>query len=919
VILEGFEIENWACIKRLSVSDLPPKGVIVLHGPNRTGKSSIVQALRACLMDYPSSSKAKEITNRYPRGTGEKPTISVTFRNGATTYRIKKCYGTNKSELATRTCEGSWRVETADAGEAHRLTCTSVGGDDSRKGLHQLLWLTQAEFRLPDRKTFDPDVQSQLRGVLGVLQTALDDRFIAQVKKRWNQWYAGQRKPGKERAMKDGCDLVKRLDRLVELRRELNEREGEFARVEEMLKQVSDVEFQKIHLQEQLEQCLSEMVNVKGESERSQERIRARREAERDYAAAEKERNAALEARKGRAEAANRLVNDEKLIPPAEKQAENAQQHAESIKLKRSEQRTRLAECREKQRAVQMCLARVQEGLRRLANAENLAAAEGELQRAQAVAQKIEEIKKYLSDRPAPETPELDALRSKRDRYLQLQAERDAASMRLTVFTEKGACAAELALDGGSPCNLQATGDPLVYAVRRTAKLRIEGWGRIELTRGATEGDLDHIEREMQKCQQEFADSLARFGIGASESQALDTLVGRCAERRVANDELSKQTKELKKLAPKGLESLQQRVVELRTKLQEALPTGADAAEPLPSDRSKLEALVAQLGETIASLDLDIVALESDGETIESDVTQASQAVADANTRIAEIVATVKRSREILNAMPSEDELDKRLTATDDAVARLQQQLKDTELTAAESTIGERLEAAEAAVRALRSQIDANMRQYDFIRGRLHESEGLHARRSSLAARVDELTRVTDRETLERNAIDRLYELFEECREKQLGAVMAPIHDRVVRWMRLLDLGDYRELRFDDAFLPEKLVNRDGAVEFSVDEESTGAQEQIGMLVRLALGSTLASTSEPAVAILDDPLTHCDSSRLNKMRVILRRAAEGDPALAPPAGPLQIIILTCHPEWFRDENATVIDLQNSNVMSRYPG
>jgi uncharacterized protein YhaN len=90
------------------------------------------------------------------------------------------------------------------------------------------------------------------------------------------------------------------------------------------------------------------------------------------------------------------------------------------------------------------------------------------------------------------------------------------------------------------------------------------------------------------------------------------------------------------------------------------------------------------------------------------------------------------------------------------------------------------------------------------------------------------------------------------------------------------------------------------------------------MLVRLALGSTLASTAEPAVAILDDPLTHCDIGRLSKMRSILRSAAEGNPNLTPPAGPLQIVVLTCHPEWFRDERATVIDLESPEVMIRLP-
>src|SRR5262249_7605329 len=146
-----------------------------------------------------------------PRGSGEKPTVSVTFTAGGTTYRIKKCFGSSKSEFASRTSTGDWKVETTSAAESHSRTCGYVGGDDSRKGLHQLLWLTQAEFRLPKPKMFDASVKAQLRGILGVLQTPLDDRFIERVKKRWNTWYTGQRKVGKQQQIKDGCKLVGNL------------------------------------------------------------------------------------------------------------------------------------------------------------------------------------------------------------------------------------------------------------------------------------------------------------------------------------------------------------------------------------------------------------------------------------------------------------------------------------------------------------------------------------------------------------------------------------------------------------------------------------------------------------------------------------------------------------------------------------
>ena len=59
MIIEGFEIENWTCIRKLAVSGLPRTGVVVLHGPNRRGKSNLVKALRACLMDYSSTSAAQ--------------------------------------------------------------------------------------------------------------------------------------------------------------------------------------------------------------------------------------------------------------------------------------------------------------------------------------------------------------------------------------------------------------------------------------------------------------------------------------------------------------------------------------------------------------------------------------------------------------------------------------------------------------------------------------------------------------------------------------------------------------------------------------------------------------------------------------------------------------------------------------------
>ena len=163
MILEGFEIENWACIKHVLVSGLPPTGTIVFHGPNGTGKSSIIEALRACLMDFPSTSTSKELKRWFPKNGLEKPRVAVTFNARGSSWRITKHFGSRESRLESRTAAGTWKLERSTAADAHEEVRKLLGDKDSHAGLHQLLWLTQAEFQLPDPRKFDSDLQLSSR------------------------------------------------------------------------------------------------------------------------------------------------------------------------------------------------------------------------------------------------------------------------------------------------------------------------------------------------------------------------------------------------------------------------------------------------------------------------------------------------------------------------------------------------------------------------------------------------------------------------------------------------------------------------------------------------------------------------------------------------------------------------------------
>jgi uncharacterized protein YhaN len=85
----------------------------------------------------------------------------------------------------------------------------------------------------------------------------------------------------------------------------------------------------------------------------------------------------------------------------------------------------------------------------------------------------------------------------------------------------------------------------------------------------------------------------------------------------------------------------------------------------------------------------------------------------------------------------------------------------------------------------------------------------------------------------------------------------------------------------------------------AIEDESYGTLEQFALLVRLAVGQLVAA-GQRHVAILDDPLTHADLAKHRRMLEILQDVAagraRGDDG-TPPA-PLQMLILTCHPERF---------------------
>ena len=943
MILEGFEIEHWSCIERMAVEDLPPAGVVVFHGPNGTGKSSAIEAVRACLMDKKSTSRA--LDRGFPKNSAERPRVSVTFRAGGTSWRITKQFSSKDSRLESRTPGGQWKLETADPSEAHDRARRLAGGSDSTLGLHQLLWLTQAEFRLPDPKRLDADVQSRLRAVLGVLQTPLDDRFLGRVKEEWSRWFSARNKPGERPKLKPGCPLDKDLILLGRYEGELAGVEAEYREFEQMIGRSSRLEVSARDLHRQLDEKTIFRDRLQREYAECRVRLEAHRHAAEEVGRSEAALGEARARKRRRADAEGRIRDAEAAAEEARGGVEEAGGRLRAAEeklrgLRRDLQRSGIAGRELRQR-----LSGVSERRSRMELAERLVAVRDNLRRAERAEARVEELKKQVRERPAPDDATIKALEANRTDAARARAELDASTIDLTLLPDPGAAAAALLIDGTPAAGAGPTPDrgPIRHSIRRRAEIAVPGWGRVEVIRGADARSLDQIEDELGRLERQFAEWLAPFGIAPSDPTALDQLRGSAAEGKLRAPELKRRSEDLAQLAPDGLDALRGEADELGRRLQ---ARDSDlGGEPLhassPPDAGQLDGAIDDLKECIRDNEAEVAATEGAIEALELQIEGQAAArpaahagggvgsggrrtpaaglrerEAAAKERLTSLVARLAALRDDLGNSPPAERIEEGIRDADVALATARDEFDSSRLNEGELTVRDRLDAACEGCRALEGRRTAVDRELHELRGALGQSEGLHQRRAALAARVEELRRRTEREALESDAFDRLYALFEECRERQLGAIMGPIHDRVLRWMRLLRIGGYQRIHFNDQFLPETLIAGDGAIELSLAEESIGTVEQIALMVRLALGASLSTPEEPAVAVLDDPLTHSDVERLDLMRTVLKSAAAGDAGLTPPAGPLQILVFTCHPEWFAIDGARMIDLSKSEPMPR---
>ncbi|HVA60953.1 MAG TPA: hypothetical protein VNG13_10530 [Mycobacteriales bacterium] len=299
-------------------------------------------------------------------------------------------------------------------------------------------------------------------------------------------------------------------------------------------------------------------------------------------------------------------------------------------------------------------------------------------------------------------------------------------------------------------------------------------------------------------------------------------------------------------------------------------------------------------------------------ERLEKDLVAASAAVqevdlGDATSKalLAQAQAALSVAEESLDVARDDvvdEDVAKQLADTESAVLARIKELKEAETRLAAEDPGsveELLQNARAVKKRLADDLHDNEVTTRDLRTKLalRGEEGLA---NKLDIAKSEFVRLTvDHERLEARAAAAklLFDTFAKRRAEAHHRYVAPFRERIEQLGRLVFRPSLEVELDDDLRIARRTLD---GVTLDFDDLSGGAQEQLGMISRLACASIVAADGGAPV-IFDDALGWSDPRKLDRMGAVISVAGRS----------CQIIVLTCTPGRYESVgSATVVSLPN---------
>lgn len=838
--LHSLEIWNVRGVEHLRIEQLPETGVVVIHGENEAGKSTIVEAIDTVLTEKHTGA-AKKIKALKPVDRDAGPEVELEVTVGPYHFRIHKRWLKKKmSELRVL----APRAAQFTGGEADD-ELDRILNEHLDRQLLDALFLRQDDLGSGVAAVGIPSVTNALEEASGMDTAAAEDsELVNRVQREYEKYFTARTgQPAKE--LKDAQERY-------------NAAELAHNEATEALRQLDDVvvkheaaQLAKRDAEEALPAAQAELAEREKdvvEARAALEKIEAQREVV-DRAAADVEaKKEALERRRSAVEEVSRAAANLTALATKVEELSASVEDEKEIRSALEEKLERANQTYEKARANLQYARKAHKKKEREALGERL--------------EHLGKLDKELADRRAEvaQAPEVANLKDieQAANEVQVQERVFAAAAAKLVISGEG----EFEVDG----EVQQTDDNT-----QTIQLR-DGmkfaFGKIQATYQAAAGDTsaDTVAQARTRLAQLLEDA------GCEDLAAAQKLREEFLEKQRAVVQAQREFK-----AALGTDDLG----ELEAKYA---AQSADFEEPREHE-----------GTDVSEEALDLSSAEAAEEAARSEVTMAEKELApyrdsQAATQLA--AATARHESAANQYAAAEEALHNARDAATDAdveealhaakVQLEQQRERLRELSAIDvDTVFALHKGAEEQVRSLNNAIlsaDGDMREYV---GRIEMHSGVAERLAAASAELEISREVLAAVEKRANAARYLRELLLKHRDAARQRYAAPFVTKLNALARTVFGGDV------DFELSEELVvtarSRNGQT-IDMGSLSGGAKEQLAILTRFAIAGLVQESGVPV--IVDDALGSTDSTRLNLMSTLFAQVGKHS----------QVLVLTCMPQ-----------------------
>lgn len=871
--LRRIEIRDFRKLSHVVVEDLQD-GLNILVGDNEAGKSTLLAALRAGLFERHRVG-GDVAAGMLPYGQSVRPEISIDFDLNGKHWRLKKAFCQRpEAELV-----GPGERAIGDAVEdrlAELFGFTPPGKGRSKpeehQGIYGLLWVEQGgSYRSlgvgAGRDTIASALELEVGQVVGgergrALLSAADDRRNGFWDKRNNP--KGPYKAlldevaGLETRRTELASSLAAYDEKISVLAMKNDALMRHGREDRLSKAVQSLTAAKeaVEHSRQLAAVLTSTVDKLKRSRLDQE-IATERKAARDQLIA-----AVKQTEKAMVDAEFNAEEGRGTLSKLEAAAEAGESRLRKLfgLHQEADERVRALEHIRAHRQAAALLANLEAQLRTV-DAADVKRREY-LTKAEGVSIRREDV------------TALEKLQSENDRArLQLEA----ASVRI-AFEIDGA--KSVTVDG----ELQDTSAAL--RLSRDVVMDLEDFGRLRIHPG---GGVDALARAADKTAQALADRLATLGF-VDINAARDSL----GQRNSAAQEAAALDKTIAMLAPKGLDALKQEVVNQRVIAARPLTAAASAI----SDAS--DAMFDETSRALHEAREELLAVETAATTARRAKDDAGRNLATLTERAASMLRRHEASLQELAAarhQVSDDDLEHRLSSVALSTESAESELATAQaaVDAAEpEAIALELQRAEGAERSIRVDIEKLGREKRDLEIELKAlgRDGLGEQLTEVEDQIPESRKRLAARHREAAASRLLYDALSQAQRETKDRWLGPVRERVKPYLRLIQ-PDTDIVLNEDTLEIEHFVRKGVSEPFQ--SLSVGAREQIAVITRLALADILRASGQPSAIILDDALVNTDEGRLERMHLVLHKAAQA----------LQVLVLTCRERDFLQLGAPI--------------